>query len=273
MTPEEIKSKIAEYEKKIANPSLPESGKNAFRKKIEALKSEIKEEKVEAGKDEVNGVEYKNVKGIIQCFDKKTGTLIASIGKKKNSFLVMPTSPSGKSGKFKNLQTAKKAIENQINKKETEKKAEKTPSKKLAKKVKASKPEKDKDKSKFQFKGKAVTQETIEYCKQLVEKWRERKEKSNASGGKKKTQPVMIQVVSRVAQVTKDAIKSVSDAEIKRNPEKAIGKFEKLQGAAENFIKTFKEVLGDKYDAKKLEKEFVEPLTEFIEKLKDKFID
>ncbi len=107
-------------------------------------------------------------------------------------------------------------------------------------------------------------------CNELERKFKERRAASKASAHKAKTKSVFAKVSDKVEGAVVQAIKSVPAADIKENPHEHISAFKELEKSAERFMRTFKAVVGDEYDAKEIE-QMSKAISAEIEKAKKKY--
>ena len=137
--------------------------------------------------------------------------------------------------------------------------AKKTPVKKVAG-----------EKKEFTYKGEKVSQETVTYCLGLVEEWRKKRAaKADRTPAKKETPSEV--VGKKVVAAVKEAVETIPDKIVIEQPKKVVTKIERLADAAEEFLAAFKEVLGDKFDKAKIEKE-MKPIYILIEDIKEKYL-
>lgn len=171
--------------------------------------------------------------------------------------------------------------------KEAEKAEEEKPKAEKPKPVKKPVIKKDKDKDKPSIKkaketslekkpiikevvsAKDVDPETIQWCQALLKDWRKRRTKAKVS--KRKTKSIMESIAGSIQSVTKKAIKNVGSEKIKENPKITIDKFKELEKAMSNFLRAFKSVLGEDYEAKEIQ-EAIKPVEELIQQIREKYV-
>ena len=180
------------------------------------------------------------------------------------------------------IQDKKKELEDELEKalgmegsqkKAPEKKEAKAPVKKPLKtpaKEAAKTPAKTKEKAFIMFEGKKIFEDDANYCENLVKAWEARKAARKKAEGKRKTKPVTQRVASNVASAITTGIKSISNEEIKENPNKIVSDIEKLEKAAKDFLEAFKTVLGEKITQKEIKEEF-EGIDKMISEIKKKY--
>lgn|SRR3990167_3261964 len=137
---------------------------------------------------------------------------------------------------------------------------------------KEKKPVVKKTKMTIVYKGKEVTEDDPEFCTKITDAWRERKEASKKSAGKRKTKPVIQRVAANIASAVVKGITSIEIDDIKKDPKAAIKKMEKLEAAGKDFLDAYKDILGDKITQKEIAEEF-SGLDAAIKKISEKYLD
>ena len=106
--------------------------------------------------------------------------------------------------------------------------------------------------------GKTITPKDPDFCKEAEAKWYARRAEAKKSARKAKTTPVFNKITGDVAHSVMKAVKSVSVAEIKKDPAEFKKEAHALGSAAKSFLKAFKDILGSGYKASEIESEFSE---------------
>jgi len=130
-----------------------------------------------------------------------------------------------------------------------EKKPATKKSKKAKKRSKKAKSPKKK-KAEVMFQGKPLSKAD---CDELIKQYRKRREDSKKSAQKSKTKSIFEKVTDKIEGVVEQAIESVSKDSVKKDPKEMAAKIFKLSDATNNFLKSFKEILGADYDSKEVQ--------------------
>lgn len=247
--PEEIKKQIKEYEDLLKTEGLLADEKKFMEDELKELREELKKAE-EVSEKKPSAKKMDSVKKTKEAFGFSDAEWNDLSSKEKEDLRIQS---------YENLQEGKGA-------RKTVKKApiKKTPPKKKSPLKKA--------KSFIIFEGKKIFEDDANYCEKLVQAWKSRKAKAKKAAGKRKTKPVTQKVAADVAQAIGKGIGSMGAQDIKKNPEAAITKIERLEKKGTEFLEAFKDVLGEKITKKEIAEEF-DGIKEMIDNIKKKYIN
>ena len=106
----------------------------------------------------------------------------------------------------------------------------------------------------------------------LVRKWEGRKAAMQKANKKYKTKTISERIGGDIASAvikTIDHVVDIKEAQIAKNPNLYIAKFEKLEDSANTFAKAIKDLLGSDYDSSEVKAE-LEDIEKAIDKIKSK---
>ena len=234
----------AELQEKINRASMPESAKIIYRKKLKDVDAEIEELNKEQNPSPETGMEALD--------------LMDSEQEK------MDLTPEKKSEKKEVSKPASKPEKKAESKKKADKKV-------VGKQVKTeSKDDKSENKDEIVIDGKTISKKDADWCEKLLAAWKEKRKKAKDSTKRSGKRTPMQQVVSNVGHAVAVAIDNTPAADIQQRPTTVINKFERLKKSAENFLKSFKDVLGDDFSNAQIQKEFAE-VEKLINQIKKKY--
>lgn len=107
-------------------------------------------------------------------------------------------------------------------------------------------------------------------CDDLLKAWQERRTAAKKAAKKAKTRSVMAMIADKVEDAVAKAIKTVPVSDIKKDPKRAINRFEKLETSMQEFLQDFRTVLGDEYKAAEVTSA-VKHIEDLIKKLKARY--
>ena len=276
---------IAKLEKRLANPSLPDSFKDKIRADLARLKGESAGEKPAKPVSKPSSSDSSEIEKLKR--DIKDTSLPESLRQRLRTRLAQlqeekPTPKKEvKKIKFKKPAIAKKKSETpkpavvetekemrKRGRKPKEKPKEEEPKvvKKRGRKPKAT----AKPKVKKIYKPSKPVSKGEPDCDTLLAQWRDRRKKAKANAKTRKTKPVYRKIASDVIDAVEKAIRNVPSATIKESPQSTIRKFGQLKKSAEQFLKAFQDVLGSDYKKSEAETELNE-LKKLIDKLTKKY--
>ena len=276
---------IAKLEKRLANPSLPESAKEQIRRNLARLKGE------KAGEQPAQPVSKPSSSSSSSEIDKlkkdiANPNLPESLKVRLRNRLAQlqeekPKPKQVKKIKFKKTPIVKKkaaptkpsVVETTEEMKKRGRKPKEKPTttepkvtKKRGRKPKAT----AKPKVKKVYKPTKPVGKGEPDCDTLLAQWRERRKKAKANAKTRKTKPVFRKIASDVIDAVEKAIRNVPSSKIKESPQSTIRKFGQLKKSAEQFLRAFQEVLGSDYKKSEAETELNE-LKKLIDKLTKKY--
>lgn len=117
--------------------------------------------------------------------------------------------------------------------------------------------------------GRTITEGEADFCDKVVAAWYIRRAKAKTAARATKTTPVFNRIAGEVADSVMKAVKSVSAAEIKKDPKDFKIEAEALSEKAKEFLGAFKSLLGSDFHQSEVESEFKE-LEKVIEALVEK---
>jgi hypothetical protein len=147
------------------------------------------------------------------------------------------------------------------------------PAKKVSVPVKKEKATATKKEKKFvEIDGKKYYEDTKEFCDALNIAWDKRKQAIKKANKAYKTKTISERIGGGIASIVVKSIDHVADikeAQIAKNPDLYITKFEKLEDSANTFAKAIKDLLGSEYDSSEVKSE-LEEIEKAIDKIKSK---
>lgn len=274
---EKIKADIAKFKKELENKSLPASLAKKIKDKLAQAEKDLKAAlgtKASAKKDDDS---YIDKKGFLKVIGEKKSkehskgggyyiseTYVPYDDKYSTRVYFVSGDNGDEFGQYPTLEKAKTRLTAVKKDKPTTKKStkKKVAPKKSTKKKAAPKKEKADE---VIVEGKTLT---VEDCEELIKKFKSDRNKSRRSSKKSRSRSTSTRVAANIAQGIETAIDSIPAAEIAESPRAAISKMERLKKAGQEFLESFKAVLGDEYsqiDIKKAMKE-VQELIDGLEK-------
>jgi hypothetical protein len=214
------------------------------------------------------------IKDRIAALEEKNGKLKQTLGKTTNENL-LKTGPALVEKYEKEIQDLKEKLksteEEESNKakekadKEEKEKAEKEEKKKASR-------QKSEGAKAFTFEGKTIDPSEVDYCKKLLAAVNQQRSTRKKAAKKYRTDPVFKTMTSNVARTVVKAMKTVDAASLKKNPEKKIEQFKALKTSFSEFMRSFKAILGEDYDASEI-KESLHAIDEHISKVEAKYAE
>lgn len=239
MTKQELKDKIATYERQLSG-SLPESIKAKIPAKIEKLKADLSELEKSEAKPEKKEEPVKKEKAPKKAKAEK------KVRKKK---VVKPVEPVKKE---RMVVKGKKELMPVAKKKDTP--PAKAPKGKMT----------------VKYGDKEYTEDDSDFCEVLIKSMKERKARMKKAAKKHKTVSISSKIGANVASAVEKAIESVNKNDIKDKPKVFIAKFERLEDSARKFLNDFKAILGSDYDSADIKAD-LENITKSVEKIKSNY--
>ena len=124
----------------------------------------------------------------------------------------------------------------------------------------------------FTFEGKTIDPSEVDYCKKLLAAVNQQRSSRKKAAKKYRSEPVFKTMTSNVARTVVKAMKTVDAATLKKNPDKKIEQFKALKTSFAEFMRSFKTILGEDYDASDI-KESMQAIDEHIKKVEEKFAE
>lgn len=118
---------------------------------------------------------------------------------------------------------------------------------------------------------KEYTEDDKEFCDILIKSMKERKEKMKKAAKRHKTVSISMAIGSKIADAVEKAIDNVDKNELKSKPKLFIAKFEKIEKTANEFINSFKSILGEDYDSEDIKTD-LKSISDLIDKIKSKYL-
>lgn len=158
----------------------------------------------------------------------------------------------------------------------------KKPAEKKATKTSKAKPKKVKEKNATQpkevrivgktveFKGKEYPSGSKELCDAILESFKERREKAKKQAKKAKTKSVFEKAADKVESTIVSAVKETfaeNKEKIVKQPDQYFAKIQKVQAAGQEFLESFKDLVGSEFDRKEIT-DFTKTIKDAVEGLK-----
>lgn len=120
------------------------------------------------------------------------------------------------------------------------------------------------------FKGKEYPANSKELCDVMIAAFNERREKAKKQAKKSKTKSVFEKAADKVESTIVSAVKETfqdNKDKIMKQPDQYFAKVKKVQAAGEDFLESFKELVGSEFDRKEINS-FTKTITDAVNGLK-----